>query len=290
MAQDSDAVWRAGTVALLGRLQECVAARDVGGVGHLERHDVEIQLEDGTRVAVEVTRVLDSTVVETYAAFDKHGTQWPWPGTASWTVFTTRVDIAVKRLRRELPALLQRLESLGIEKADGGTWVVEPLGILDDFDAMEPLFNQLTDLGIRVVERRASRGTTHVIHVWKPPIGAFAAEPRAVTARLLKAVESKTEQLRAAKDADGHWVVLWVDLTALDVTMALERVDWAATAPHVQLPDNVDRLSAVVPRFGNTPHFLVHSYTSDGWSTTRVPQEPVHAAMAPFGQRASRGS
>lgn len=281
MGQDSDAVWRAGTVALLGCLPGCRSVRDVGGIGSPVRHDVDLWLDDDRRVAVEVTRVLDDAVVETYAALDKHGTQWPWDGVASWTVFTTGINVTARRLRRELPTVLNAFESIGIEKVDGGTWTLEPRGILHGFDEVEALFRDLDDLGVRVIERKAPRGRT-VVRVWKPTITGFPADPQDVTARLLQAVERKVEQLRAAQHVDERWVVLWVDLTELSITMALESRSWEAVAPNLLLPDEVDRALVVVPRFGDAPHFLVHSCTRVGWLTERVEQGPVHAAMATF--------
>lgn len=85
--------------------------------GSRERmHDLDILLGNGVRAAVEVTAAADGEAIALWNLLNGRGARWIEPTLVGGWLVTLAPSARAKRVRQELPALLQALEASGVRE------------------------------------------------------------------------------------------------------------------------------------------------------------------------------
>src|SRR5205823_3734730 len=114
--------------------------RDPGGGGE-QLHDFDLELDDGTIIAFEVTRYTDSERERTMSHVER--LDWRFPQLShDWHLGMTQVFDA-PRLHSQIGSLLKEVEATGVESTLIGYGHRPPEGL------PEPLAERLHTLGIR---------------------------------------------------------------------------------------------------------------------------------------------
>lgn len=130
--------WARGVIAAALGLE--VVQHDNGSSDSM--HDLDVYDGAIRAAAVEVTAAADGQVIALWKLVNPPGHRWIESTLAGGWMVTLRTDTRAKRLRRELPALLEWLEAEGIRAA-----------AVDDLHPVDPLRQRLDELGIVSVDQ-----------------------------------------------------------------------------------------------------------------------------------------
>lgn len=229
--------------------------RDPGG-GAVATHDFDLQREDGTLLAVEVTRFNLEGELQQQAEISRsdprfRGLRFNWhlgvTGTAD-----------IKRLRREAPNLIVELEARGIQSVQ-----------LDSSSAFggDAVLTQLQSMGVRLLytfDGTDDRGGNLDIGS-APRVASSTPEVAADVAELIALRRGKAEKL-AASTADERHLFVWVETSQLAAIAAMGTGVLPTRAP--ALPEAID----VVWLATGYEHPRVWQYDRRiGWSNMGTP-------------------
>lgn len=100
-------------------------------------HDLDVYDGPARVAAVEVTAAADGQVIALWKLVNPPGDRWVEPALAGGWMVTLRTDARAKRLRRDLPGLLEQLEAEGIGTVD-----------IDYIRPASPMHQRLEALGV----------------------------------------------------------------------------------------------------------------------------------------------
>jgi hypothetical protein len=130
--------WARGLIAAALGLE--VVQHDDGSADGM--HDLDVYDDRVRNAAVEVTAAADGQIIALWKLVNPPGQRWIEPALAGGWMITLRADARAKRLRGELPALLEQLETAGIRAVD-----------VDYLHPADPVRQRVEGLGIASVSQ-----------------------------------------------------------------------------------------------------------------------------------------
>lgn len=238
-------------VAILGGRSE---GRDPGG-GRVPIHDFDLHLDDGSVIAVEVTRHNIEAQLQQQAEVARHDPRFPGLQ-FHWHLGMGRT-FDVKRIRTEAPDLLATLEERGTDSID----------LVEATSSDDPTFAGLRSLGVRLVYRLGHADLDGgALDIGAAPIaGATAPDVAVEAAEQCAGRKGKAEKLAAAV-ADERHLFVWVENSRDQVVATMGMGTLPRRAP--ELPDAIDAVWLATAY--EYPHVWQYERRS-GWSEWGTP-------------------
>jgi len=222
-----------------------VVPRDVPGAPD-GTHDLDIEMPDGSVIAVEVTSPRESKLLSIYAT--AFGKRWAAPSlSAHWQVaFESGKALDVPRLAEGVVPHLELLEKRGVTEA--GT--ITSAAWRRAGDDVVSAFQQITELGATHVRRwsEPAAGETPLL-LFSGHRGA-GGNPELVNALVEERARAKADKLQAS-GADECHLVVWIDSSYSDAELGMATMTPPETSP--TLPEGIDVVWAATSGTANEP-------------------------------------
>lgn len=241
---DSDKPYREGAAAVLRQLTEVEAANDWEGTTSLEgAHDVGVSLSSCQAVAVEVTRLVDGSMLGTHNELVKGDYTFPISSDGTWEVLLGVGPVNVKRAVRELGAVALDLERRGVSHAHPASWTFEPADLKVDWLELRAIFERLEPFQVLDLRRVDAGGG--LLRVEGPVYGGLSS-PGGLCTGIAARANAKADEVRGR--GDQAWVFVWVDWTNV-LPGRILRPDSDSPLAGISLPAGIDRVVASVVAF-----------------------------------------